>query len=97
MKGLFAMQTKKGSMTEVLLNTFSGFIISLILTYNLLPQFGFEVTGNQSVMITAIYTVVSVIRSYLWRRCFNRFSSVREKQCSETLSFREGNLSSTGH
>jgi antibiotic biosynthesis monooxygenase (ABM) superfamily enzyme len=62
------MQSKKSSINEVLLNTGSGFIVSLTVTKALYPVLNIL----SPVTITLIYTVVSIIRSYIWRRLFNR-------------------------
>ena len=66
------MQSRKHSILETVLNTLSGFIISWIMTLLVLPLFGFNVTAGQGFTITVIYTIVSVVRSYFWRRLFNR-------------------------
>jgi len=60
-------QSKKSSMLEIGLNTGSGFIVSLIITTLLLPYM--ETVGAFG--ITCIFTVVSLLRSYAWRRFFN--------------------------
>jgi len=60
-------------MIEISLNTGSGFIVSLIITTLLLPYM--ENVG--ALGITCIYTVVSLLRSYAWRRFFN--NKVQEK------------------
>ncbi len=62
------MQSKKNSMVEILLNTGSGFIVSFAITSFLLP---YMVTVG-AFGITCIFTVVSLVRSYVWRRTFNR-------------------------
>lgn len=68
------MQTKKGSAFEVFCNMATGFIVSWILTYWFFPTFfGLELSGGEAWSITVVYTVVSVIRSYIWRRIFNWF------------------------
>lgn len=60
------MQNKKNSLVEVACNTGSGFIVSYAVTLGL--------HGYLSVMdplhITGIFTVVSIARSYAWRRLF---------------------------
>ncbi len=62
------MQTKKNSIVEILLNTGSGFIVSFGITSLLLP---YMVTVG-AFGITCIFTVVSLVRSYVWRRIFNK-------------------------
>lgn len=65
------MQSQWESMIETFLNTASGFAISWLLTTWVLPLYGFAVTAGQGFQITCIFTVISVLRSYLWRRTFN--------------------------
>lgn len=65
------MQTRLTSFVEASLNTMSGFIISYGLGVLIYPWFGLSVTLEQNFWIVVIFTVVSVIRSYVWRRLFN--------------------------
>jgi len=62
------MQTKRSMMIETLLNTFSGFVVSYAITCMLLPYM--ESLGAMA--ITWIFTIVSLIRSYVWRMIFNK-------------------------
>lgn len=65
------MQTRTESAIETLLNIASGFLISLLVwTYVVAPIYHIEVNQTQNVTITAIFTVTSIIRSYIWRRFF---------------------------
>lgn len=66
------MQSRKHSIIETFLNTLSGFIISWVLTLLIMPLFGWEVSAAQGFNLTMIFTVISVTRSYFWRRLFNR-------------------------
>ena len=67
------MQSKLSSLMESLLNVGSGFFVSLLLwSFVIVPLYGIEVTVIQNLEITAIFTVISVIRGYIWRRVFNR-------------------------
>lgn len=66
-------QSKTQSAVEAVLNQLSGFILSLLVwAYCIAPLYGFTVNWNQNFQITFIFAVVSTIRSYLWRRFFNR-------------------------
>ena len=67
------MQTKKGSLSEVVISTLIGFLVSLFLINSILPYYGFLITTGQSVEITLIFTIVSIIRAYFVRRFFNLF------------------------
>lgn len=65
-------QTKLESFIESSINIGSGFIISLLLwIFIISPLWDIEVTIFDNFKITGIFTVVSVIRSYYWRRFFN--------------------------
>jgi len=65
------MQSRSMSATEVVTSTTIGFAVSWVLTLTILPAFGYAVTVNHSIGITAIYTAASVLRSYAVRRAFN--------------------------
>lgn len=65
------MQKAHHSLLEAVLNTTSGFIFSMTLGQVVYPLFGFNATLSQNFIITLIFTVVSIIRSYVWRRVFN--------------------------
>ena len=68
-------QTKRNSTIEVAVNTISGFFIAMVLNLFFLPHFA-EGIVNQSigtaVIIGIVYTLVSYIRSYGFRRFFNK-------------------------
>jgi hypothetical protein len=65
------MQSRISSLIETLLNTFSGFIVAYISAMIVYPMFGFNITAEQNFYLTSIFTVVSIIRGYIWRRIFN--------------------------
>jgi membrane protein implicated in regulation of membrane protease activity len=72
------MQTKKGSALEATLNVLSGFFISwAVWVWVVAPLYGYETGYVKAISITMIFTVSSLIRSYLWRRFFNN----RSTQC----------------
>ena len=60
------------SAVEAVTSTAIGFAVSLALTFTVLPAFGYAVTAPDAWGITAIYTAVSIARSYAVRRMFNR-------------------------
>jgi len=64
-------QTKLGSLYEAVFNVLIGFAINFVANLYVLPLFGFNVTLSQNLAIGAIFTVISVARSYLIRRYFN--------------------------
>ena len=65
------MQTRKQSFIEANINTFAGFLISLLIAYTVLPLYGMEQSFNYSLQITLIFTIASIARNYLIRRYFN--------------------------
>lgn len=66
------MQSRTASLIEQILNVGSGFVISLIVwMYVVVPIWGFDVSMTENLTITIIFTVVSIIRGYMWRRWFN--------------------------
>ena len=68
------MQTRIESIVEATLNIGSGFVLSLILWQILAGYYGYHMPLSRNVEITTIFTVVSLTRSYLWRRAFNWYS-----------------------
>lgn len=65
-------QTRLVSLIEVCINTVIGFVISLIIWPFVGGIFGIEYSYERHIGITVIFTVVSVIRSYIIRRSFER-------------------------
>lgn len=64
-------QSKKQSLTETVISTFIGLAVSLITQIVVFPLYGMEVSFNQNIQITIIFTFVSIARGYLVRRYFN--------------------------
>jgi polyferredoxin len=65
------MQTRRVSAIETIVSTAAGFLVSLLLTFTVLPSFGYAVTSGHAWGITAIYTAASLLRGYVVRRVFN--------------------------
>ena len=65
------MQTRSLSAIEAVISTAAGFLVSLALTFTVLPAFGYAVTASHAWGITAIYTAASIVRGYIVRRLFN--------------------------
>ena len=63
------VQSKRDSVLESIANIGSGFVVSLFAAYLVMPMYA-EGTLNE-LDITVFYTVLSFIRSYVWRRYFN--------------------------
>ena len=62
-------QTKLESAIEIFFNYASGFIIAyLTYAFIIIPDVELK---NSPFTITVIFTIISIVRSYLWRRFFN--------------------------
>lgn len=73
-------QTHLHSLIEQVLSVGSGFVVALFVwLFLIVPVYGIEVTMLDNLAITAIFTVVSVIRGYIWRRVFNWWTVRRNK------------------
>lgn len=65
-------QSRIESFIESSVNIASGFVVSLIFwTFVVVPVWKLPVTMGQNIEITGWFTVLAVVRSYLWRRFFN--------------------------
>ena len=69
-------QSRTHSAVEALLNIAAGFVVSLGITAVVLPAYGHQVTLAQNIEITSIFTVASLLRSYVLRRLFNRLQPI---------------------
>ena len=74
------MQTKRRSMFEVICNTFSGMVCAwLTWQYVIIPatsSMGVDLNTMGFIaiwVVNAVFTVVSIVRGYFWRRTFNHF------------------------
>ncbi|MBC7954082.1 MAG: hypothetical protein H7Z12_19970 [Rhodospirillaceae bacterium] len=59
------------SLVEQLFNVGSGMVLALIVGQLVYPLFGYQVSLADNLGLTAIFTIVSVIRGFVWRRVFN--------------------------
>lgn len=71
------MQSRAMSLIESLCNVGSGFCVSLLLwEYIVCPWLNVERSTGQGMQVTALFTAVSIVRGYLWRRIFTRRNNV---------------------
>ena len=66
------MQSKRNSAFEAATNVAIGYLVSVLANVLILPVFGYNVTIGDSFAIGLAFTVVSLARSYVLRRLFNR-------------------------
>lgn len=64
-------QSKLMSAVEVGSSIAFGFTISYIANIMVLPLFGYQVTLTDAAGIGVIFTAISIVRSYVFRRLFN--------------------------
>jgi hypothetical protein len=65
-------QTRLMSFIEAWSNVAVGFVINLFANLLILPLFGLQVTLSDALGIGLVFTIISVIRSYLLRRFYER-------------------------
>ena len=65
------MQSRKMSFVESLFNVMIGYGIAVTSQQLVFPWFGIHTTIKESMHIGAIFTIISIVRSYLVRRLFN--------------------------
>lgn len=66
------MQSRRSSLIEACFNVLIGFWINFFANLVILPAFGFNaLTLESNLYIGALYTGVSLVRSYVIRRWFN--------------------------
>jgi hypothetical protein len=63
------------SAAEAAANVGIGYLVALAATAVILPLFGYRVTAQDAIGISAAFTVVSLVRSYALRRLFNWWGS----------------------
>ena len=68
------MQSKSQSLIETITQTAIGFFVSLLTWYGILWSGVFEVTMTflDNLILTSIFTIVSIVRGFAIRRFFNR-------------------------
>jgi acetyltransferase-like isoleucine patch superfamily enzyme len=66
------MQSKRNSAFEAATNVTIGYLVSVLANVLILPLFGYNVTIGDSFAIGLAFTVISLVRSYVLRRIFNR-------------------------
>lgn len=68
-------QLRRHSFAEAFINVAVGYFVALASQLAIFPLFGIYVSLRDNLAIGAFFTVVSIARSYLLRRAFNRWGS----------------------
>jgi hypothetical protein len=66
------MQLKRHSLLESVVNVSVGYFVALASQLAVFPIFGIKVTLRENLVIGLFFTVISIARSYVLRRIFNR-------------------------
>ena len=65
-------QTKKHSFTEAIANVVVGFFVSIVGQLLIFPLVGIPANWHQNLQIAGLFTILSILRTYLLRRYFNK-------------------------
>lgn len=63
-------QSRGTSFLKSIVSTGVGFVIAYIANMLILPLFGFPISAGANVLLTSIYTVISIARGYALERLF---------------------------
>lgn len=66
------MQSKRQSLIESFVNVAIGYGVALLSQIVVFPLFGIRIPLSSNLAIGAVFTVISIARSYVVRRIFNR-------------------------
>ena len=66
------MQTKKESLEEAISNTIIGMLVALGSQLLIFPLLGIYVSIETNIFLVVYFTAISIIRSYVMRRYFNK-------------------------
>lgn len=71
------MQTRSQSLIESCANVAIGYGVSLAAQIAVFPLFGIRTTMRDNLLIGAIFTAISIARSYAVRRLFNHLQGAK--------------------
>lgn len=66
------MQTKRSSFLESCVNVLIGYIVAIASQLMIFPWFGINIPFHDNLLIGVYFTIISLIRSYVIRRWFNK-------------------------
>ena len=68
--GAAVKQSRAMSLVEAITNAVVGFLLALLTQIAVFPLFGLDVSVADNLLISTIFTAVSLLRSYALRRLF---------------------------
>ena len=63
-------QSRRMSLVEVIANVAVGFLVALLTQIIVFPLFGLQVSLGDNLAIGGLFTIASIVRSYILRRIF---------------------------
>jgi hypothetical protein len=69
------MQSRGMSLLEAVANVVVGYALAIMTQIAVFPLCGLQVSIAENILIGAIFTIVSLMRSYALRRIFNKLHS----------------------
>ena len=78
-------QSRRQSFAESCANIAVGYLIALATQMVVFPAMGIEVRVSQNIRIGLVFTAVSLARSYLLRRWFDRRDGCEQSKSSEQI------------
>lgn len=70
------MQTRSMSMIEAITNTLVGFVMSILLQLLMTSALSIQMSLDQNLIMSLVFTVASVARGYLVRRMFLKLHDI---------------------
>lgn len=67
------MQSRTNSLIESATNILIGYWCAVLTQIIVFPIMGIDVSMSKNLMIGLVFTLISLLRSYVIRRAFNRF------------------------
>jgi hypothetical protein len=71
------MQSRIQSFIESVANVAIGFLVALASQLIIFPVFDINIPLSENLAIGAFFTVISIVRSYVVRRIFNRIHGIK--------------------
>jgi hypothetical protein len=90
LRGLNTVQTRLESLIETMVGTLVAFVISVLAQRLLFPLYNINIPISNSVEIVFIFTIATIIRSYVVRRFFNYLHHVRKQKLRAQTRFESG-------
>ena len=72
------MQSRWMSLVEAVTNIMVGYGLAVLTQIIVFPLFGLHATLSENVLISGIFTLISLVRSFILRRAFETVRSGRE-------------------